>query len=159
MLGGKEKRRKSRGLPQLWLVPLTDSFGGQISSSSFSLAEGMESCLIFSSLWTGREKKSEIKSDMSENNSQGPVRIIITFLIIVLCCCDNKTTRVYFLNSCSRCQIMETINCCEEITLTSFCTVTHRRHNLNDRLHYEVPTEIKAGGFVSWNLVFLYEYY
>lgn len=49
----KKEKKKSKALHQWKLFPLTDSFGGQISSSSFSLDEGMESCLISSSLWIG----------------------------------------------------------------------------------------------------------
>lgn len=41
------------------LFSLTDSFDGQISSSSFSLDEGMESCLISFSLWISRRKQEE----------------------------------------------------------------------------------------------------
>lgn len=46
------------------LFLLTGSFGGQISSSSFFLDEGIESCWISSSVWIGdqRKIKSNIKS-------------------------------------------------------------------------------------------------
>lgn len=104
----KKEKKKSKALHQWKLFPLTDSFGGQISSSSFSLDEGMESCLISSSLWIGHwgggGGESEIESEEGRNNLQVIVSAIILpknkFLIIVICCfADKKAISVYFLIS------------------------------------------------------------
>lgn len=150
----KKEKKKIEALHQWKLFPLTDSFGGQISSSSFSLDEGMESCLISSSLWIGHWGgggiKSEIESEEGKNNLQVIESTIIfpknKFLIIVICCfADKKAISVYFLISPIHSAIMqnihaiyltiETRNCSEEIALNLFCRA--EKHNLNDHLHHD----------------------